>query len=41
MGYVPLEFSALGTLVNAIVRGKVVPMEVVAMPFNPTHYFRG
>jgi len=41
MGYVPLEFAALGTLVNAIVRGKVVPMEVVAMPFNPTHYFRG
>jgi aminomethyltransferase len=41
MGYVPPALSALGTRVNAIVRGKAVPMEVAAMPFNPTHYFRG
>ena len=41
MGYVPPEFAALGTRVNAIVRGKPVPMEVVAMPFVPTNYFRG
>ena len=41
MGYLPVEFAALGTRVNAIVRGKIVPMEVAAMPFNPTHYFRG
>ncbi len=41
MGYVPPEFTALGTKVNAIVRGKPVPMEVVAMPFVPTRYFRG
>jgi aminomethyltransferase len=41
MGYVPPEFATLGTRVNAIVRGKPVPMEVVAMPFVPTRYYRG
>ena len=41
MGYVPPAFSALGTRINAIVRGKAVPMEVVAMPFVPTRYYRG
>ncbi len=41
MGYVPTQFAALGTRVNAIVRGKAVPMVVVAMPFVPTNYFRG
>ncbi len=41
MAYVPPEYAAIGTRVNAIVRGKPVPMEVVAMPFVPTNYFRG
>jgi aminomethyltransferase len=41
MGYVKPEFSALGTRMNAIVRGKPVPMEVSAMPFVPNRYFRG
>ena len=41
MGYVPPEFAALGTKINAIVRGKPVPMQVVAMPFVATNYFRG
>lgn len=41
MGYVPPEFAALGTKINALVRGKAVPMQVVAMPFVPTNYFRG
>ncbi|MDO9568298.1 MAG: glycine cleavage system aminomethyltransferase GcvT [Hydrogenophaga sp.] len=41
IGYVNLAQAALGTRVNAIVRGKTVPMEVVAMPFVPTRYFRG
>jgi aminomethyltransferase len=41
MGYVAPEFAALGVKINAIVRGKPVPMEVVAMPFVPTHYYRG
>jgi aminomethyltransferase len=34
-------FAAVGTRVNAIVRGKAVPMEVRAMPFVPTNYYRG
>jgi aminomethyltransferase len=41
MGYVDAIFSALGTQVVAIVRGKPVPMLVSAMPFVPTNYFRG
>ncbi len=41
MGYVKPGFSAIGTRVNAIVRGKPVPMEVSAMPFVPNRYFRG
>ena len=41
MGYVSTEFASLGTRLNAMVRGKPVPMEVSAMPFVPTRYFRG
>ena len=41
MGYVGTEYAAIGTRVNAIVRGKAVPMEVAAMPFTPAHYYRG
>ncbi len=41
MGYVSPEFAALGTRVNAIVRGKPVPMQISAMPFVPNRYFRG
>lgn len=41
MGYVSTEFASLGTRVNAMVRGKPIPMEVSAMPFVPTRYFRG
>ena len=41
MGYVGLEFAAVGTRVNAMVRGKLVLMEVTAMPFVANHYFRG
>ncbi|MDD2917877.1 glycine cleavage system aminomethyltransferase GcvT [Rhodoferax sp.] len=41
MGYVPPALATLGNRVNAIVRGKPVKMEVVAMPFVPTNYFRG
>jgi aminomethyltransferase len=41
MGYVSTEFAAVGTKINAIVRGKVVAMEVAAMPFVPNRYFRG
>lgn len=41
LGYVKPEFSAIGTRVNAMVRGKPVPMEVSATPFVPTRYYRG
>lgn len=41
MGYVTPEFAATGSRVNAIVRGKPVPMEVAPMPFVPNRYFRG
>ncbi len=41
MGYVKPEFAALGNCVHAIVRGKLVPMQVSAMPFVPNRYYRG
>jgi aminomethyltransferase len=41
MGYVSAEFASVGTRVQALVRGKPVPMEVAAMPFTPARYHRG
>jgi aminomethyltransferase len=41
MGYVATAHAALGTRVNALVRGKPVPMEVASMPFVPNRYYRG
>ena len=41
MAYVASQCAAVGTRLNAIVRGKPVPMEVTAMPFVPTRYYRG
>lgn len=41
LGYVSPEQSAIGTRLQAMVRGKAVPMEVVAMPFVPNRYHRG
>ena len=41
MGYVATAFSEPGTRVQAIVRGKPVPMEVSTLPFVPTRYYRG
>ena len=41
MGYVSPEFASIGSRVNAMVRGKPVPMEVSATPFVPSRYFRG
>ena len=41
MAYVDPALSAVGTPLNAMVRGKPVPMEVVATPFVPTNYYRG
>jgi aminomethyltransferase len=41
MGYVPPQLAAVGTRLQAVVRGKPVPMEVAAMPFVPNRYYRG
>jgi aminomethyltransferase len=41
MGYLPPQLATTGTRVNALVRGKAVPMEVSAMPFVPNRYYRG
>jgi len=41
MGYLPPALAAPGTCVNALVRGKAVPMVVAPMPFVPNRYHRG
>ena len=41
LGYVTPAHATVGTRVNAIVRGKAVPMEVSATPFVPNRYVRG
>ncbi|MFN3612106.1 glycine cleavage system aminomethyltransferase GcvT [Tepidimonas sp.] len=41
MGYVTREHAAAGTRLQAVVRGKPVPIEVVALPFLPPRYHRG
>lgn len=41
MGYVEPAHSSIGTRINAMVRGKAVPMEVRALPFLPANYYRG
>jgi aminomethyltransferase len=41
LAYVQAEYAASGTRLNAIVRGKAVPMQVSPLPFVPNRYFRG
>jgi aminomethyltransferase len=41
MAYVEKECTALGTPLQAIVRGKPVPVEVAKTPFVPQRYYRG
>ncbi|MDA7415752.1 glycine cleavage system aminomethyltransferase GcvT [Xenophilus arseniciresistens] len=41
MGYVAAAFAQPGTRIQAVVRGKAVPMEVTQMPFVPARYWRG
>jgi aminomethyltransferase len=41
LGSVQAEYAATGTLVQALVRGKPVPMEVRPLPFVPNRYHRG
>jgi aminomethyltransferase len=41
LAYVQAEYAAMGTRLNAMVRGKAVPMEVSPLPFVPNRYYRG
>ena len=41
IAYVHPDYTAIGTELFAIVRGKPVAMQVTATPFVPTGYFRG
>ncbi len=40
MGYVRIDCSTIGATVNAMVRGRAIPMVVSAMPFVPNGYKR-
>lgn len=40
MGYVSSELAAAGTALNAVVRGKEIPLETCALPFVPQNYVR-
>ncbi|MCK5168221.1 MAG: glycine cleavage system aminomethyltransferase GcvT, partial [Rhodospirillaceae bacterium] len=40
MGYVPAAFSAVGTEINLMVRGKALPAKVAATPFIEQRYVR-
>ena len=41
MGYVPADKNTPGTALEARVRNKTVPMEVVKLPFRAHNYYRG
>lgn len=41
MAYLPPGLAGVGTRVNAMVRGKAVPMQVSGLPFVPHRYRRG
>jgi aminomethyltransferase len=41
LAYVQAEYAASGTGLNAMVRGKAVPMQVSPLPFVPNCYVRG
>lgn len=41
MGYVDTAHATIGTSLQAIVRGKPVPVEVARTPFTPQRYHRG
>ena len=41
LGYLEPAHSGLGSRLQALVRGKAVPMQVCALPFVPHRYHRG
>jgi aminomethyltransferase len=40
LGFVPPEYSMLGTEISLMVRGKALPAKIVALPFVPHNYKR-
>ena len=40
MGYVDTAYAKAGTPVSLIVRGQVLPAEIVTLPFVPRRYFK-
>ena len=41
LAYVQPQYAQVGARLNAMVRGKAVPMEVSPLPFVPNRYYRG
>lgn len=41
MGYVDIAAATAGTELNALVRGRQLPLKVAKMPFVPQRYYRG
>jgi aminomethyltransferase len=41
MGYVAMELAEPGTALQALVRGKSVPVQVAKLPFVQQRYYRG
>ncbi len=41
MGYVQTEFAQVGSKLQALVRNKKIPLEVVKLPFVKQNYYRG
>jgi aminomethyltransferase len=41
MGYVTIDLAAVGTQLNAVVRGRSLPITVTKMPLVQQRYFRG
>ena len=41
LAYVQTQYAQVGSRLNAMVRGKAVPMEVSPLPFVPNRYHRG
>jgi aminomethyltransferase len=41
MGYLETASAETGTIIQAMVRGKPRPCEVVKLPFVPNNFYRG
>ena len=41
MGYVAVDLASVGTKIDALVRGRSLPLSVAKMPFVEQRYYRG